>query len=59
MSAWTLTCDDRRHEFEPIDARHVIVGPHTAHSTCPNCSNHLEGAPPGPADPETSGGERG
>lgn len=43
---YTLTCEDCGHEFDPHDATHSIVGPHTAFYRCPVCRNTFRGPEP-------------
>jgi hypothetical protein len=55
-----LTCPRCEHTFTPVCVPHRILGPWNAVYSCPGpeCSNHLEAAPPRPALSNSSGGER-
>jgi hypothetical protein len=53
-----LTCPRCEHTFTPVTVAHRIVGAGVAYYRCPECSNHIEGSPPAPAVPDSTGGER-
>jgi hypothetical protein len=56
----TLTCPRCEHTFTSVSVPHRILGPWNAVYSCPGpeCSNHLEAAPPRAALSDASGGER-
>lgn len=51
---FTIVCPDCGHEFDPHDALHIVIGPHTTLYTCSNCHNTIRGPEPYPRDRDDS-----